>query len=559
MEEQNIARLQVAKVKCLESIEFHTRYFFKKQYGKKYILGEHHAIICEALERVLRGECKRLIINVAPRYGKTELAVKSMISHGLALNPGAKFIHLSYGDAIALDNSESIKDLIESEDYQALFPEVKIKVDSKAKDKWYTTKKGGVLARAAAGQVTGFGAGAVDEEVKEALEESFADDWMVDEGGKLKTRGLTAIEKKMNFQGCIIIDDPIKPEDADMDTIREKVNSRFDSTIRNRVNSRNTPIIIIMQRLHPNDLCGYLQRVDEADKWEVITLPCIKEDGTALWAHRHTIQELEALRKANDVVFERQMMQNPKPKEGLMFPEDELNYFDIINNKLYNFRTGNDNKATANQILIDGTVYGGTLLPTNSILKNSIPKKILGLDLSQPEYIYIPVDPANLGGDDFAGLVTYLYGDKIFVVDVLYNTQGTDINELNIVDMVLKHRAHGVGIEGVFGWAETVQRIRERLDGVGYEGEVRQLKPRTAKHVRITSRSAFIRNHFYFRGDWIDMPQYAKFMRNLTSYKRIQEPGKMNKHDEAPDVCEMGASFFERNFGELWQFGTENN
>jgi hypothetical protein len=125
--------------------------------------------------------------------------------------------------------------------------------------------------------------------------------------------------------------------------------------------------------------------------------------------------------------------------------------------------------------------------------------------------------------------------------------------------MVLKHRAHGVGIEGVFGWAETVQRIRERLDGVGYEGEVRQLKPRTAKHVRITSRSAFIRNHFYFRGDWIDMPQYAKFMRNLTSYKRIQEPGKMNKHDEAPDVCEMGASFFERNFGELWQFGTENN
>jgi hypothetical protein len=559
MEEQNIARLQVAKVKCLESIEFHTRYFFKKQYGKKYILGEHHAIICEALERVLRGECKRLIINVAPRYGKTELAVKSMISHGLALNPGAKFIHLSYGDAIALDNSESIKDLIESEDYQALFPEVKIKVDSKAKDKWYTTKKGGVLARAAAGQVTGFGAGAVDEEVKEALEESFADDWMVDEGGKLRTRGLTAIEKKMNFQGCIIIDDPIKPEDADMDTIREKVNSRFDSTIRNRVNSRNTPIIIIMQRLHPNDLCGYLQRVDEADKWEVITLPCIKEDGTALWAHRHTIQELEALRKANDVVFERQMMQNPKPKEGLMFPEDELNYFDIINNKLYNFRTGNDNKATANQILIDGTVYGGTLLPTNSILKNSIPKKILGLDLSQPEYIYIPVDPANLGGDDFAGLVTYLYGDKIFVVDVLYNTQGTDINELNIVDMVLKHKAHGVGIEGVFGWAETVQRIRERLDGVGYEGEVRQLKPRTAKHVRITSRSAFIRNHFYFRGDWIDMPQYAKFMRNLTSYKRIQEPGKMNKHDEAPDVCEMGASFFERNFGELWQFGTENN
>ena len=81
-----------------------------------------------------------------------------------------------------------------------------------------------------------------------------------------------------DFAGAIIIDDPIKPEDALSDTVRERVNNRFETTIRNRVNSRKTPIIIIMQRLHEHDLCGYLQEI-EPDEWTVITLPCITYDA----------------------------------------------------------------------------------------------------------------------------------------------------------------------------------------------------------------------------------------------------------------------------------------
>jgi hypothetical protein len=99
----------------------------------------------------------------------------------------------------------------------------------------------------------------------------------------LAKNGLDDLDRKLNFGGAIIIDDPVKPDDADSDTLREKVNNRYDSTIKNRVNSRNTPIIVIMQRLHPMDLSGYLQRDDEEDEWEVIELPCIKKDGTALW------------------------------------------------------------------------------------------------------------------------------------------------------------------------------------------------------------------------------------------------------------------------------------
>lgn len=488
--------IAVAKVKCLKSLLWHTRYFFKAQFNRKFVIGEHHEIITNALERVLSGELKRLIINIAPRYGKTELAVKSFISHGLALNPSAKFIHLSYADTLALDNSETVKDIVQSVEYQQLFPSVQIKKDSKAKDKWYTTEGGGVLARAAGGQVTGFGAGRVDDE-------SEYENWIND----IEQNAETFLERKLKFGGAIIIDDPVKPEDADSDTAREKVNSRFDSTIRNRVNSRNTPIIVIMQRLHPNDLAGYLQREGEQDKWEVISLPCIKEDGTALWPFKHTVEELQGMKRANDIVFERQFMQNPKPKAGLLFPEQDLNFFNI------------------NKVALD-----------------------------DPDFTYVPADPANEGGDDFAAAIFKLVGDKIYITDVLYNTDGTDHNEPALVKMILSARAAAAGVEAIFGWKETAERVRAELDAKGYIGEFRLLKPRTNKHSRILNRASFIRNNFYFRSDYQDFPQYAKFMRNLTSYLKIQEAGRGNKHDDAPDLCEMGAVYFEKNFTHLWSY-----
>lgn len=492
MTTEELKEIKVAKYLCQNSLLFHTRYFFKKQYSRRFVIGQHHQKICDALERILNGKSTRLIIEIAPRYGKTELAVKNFIAHALSLNPSSKFIHLSYSDTLALDNSESVKDLVQSEDYQKLFPEVQIKKDSKAKDKWYTTMGGGVLARASAGQVTGFGAGKVDDEDIEFDE--FLDD----------------MDVKKTFGGAIIIDDSIKPEDADQDTVREKVNSRFDSTIRNRVNSRNTPIIVIGQRLHPNDLPGYLQRDEEEDNWEVLSLPCLYTNAQgileALWPFKHTVEELQLMEKANDVVFQRQYQQDPRPKKGLMFPLQELNFYD---------------HAEMQDLLDDA------------------------------EASYMAVDPANLGGDDFAGIVAKLIGNKIYITDAIYNTEGADINEPAVVNMILKEKITNAGVEGVFGWIESVKRIREELVKKGYEGEVRALRPRTGKHTRINTRSSFIRIHFYFRKDYMRLPEYMKFIKNLTAYLKIQTPGLMNKHDEAPDVCEMIAGYYEVNFAHV--------
>ena len=308
---------------CLASQLFFTQYFYKKRNGRKFVVNQHHQIICDALDQVLQGKLTRLIINVAPRYSKTELAVKNFIARGLALNPSSKYIHLTYAAKLALDNSEETRDIVEHPDYQELFPNVKIKLDSKAKDKWYTTAGGGVYAAASGGQVTGFGAGKVDDPDKEELgriqDAQMQDDRLkaAQEEDELNEflqefdRAVSEFNDMGKFGGAIIIDDPIKPEDAYSEIIRARINERFETTIRNRVNSRNTPIIIIQQRVHVNDLSGYLMEV-EPNTWHVIKLPCLKDDGSALWPLKHTVEELQKLNLINGYVFQSQYQQDPQ-------------------------------------------------------------------------------------------------------------------------------------------------------------------------------------------------------------------------------------------------------
>src|SRR5699024_11085437 len=106
---------------CKSSMMNYTRYFFQKTYGRSFVVNDHHVKITKALDDVLMGKITRLIINIAPKYSKTELAVKNFISAGLAINPSAKFIHLSYSDDLALNNSEEVKDLVDSDAYQEIF------------------------------------------------------------------------------------------------------------------------------------------------------------------------------------------------------------------------------------------------------------------------------------------------------------------------------------------------------------------------------------------------------------------------------------------------------
>lgn len=285
---------KVLKVKCENDLLFFTRYLYKENHRRNFIVAPHFVLIANALANVYNGKTKRLIINIPPRYGKTELAVKCFISWCLAKNPQSKFIHLSYSSDLALDNSSQTKEYIESDAFQDIW-ECELKQDAKGKQKWFNKEGGGVYATAAGGAITGFGAG---------------------------------IAESKEFAGAIIIDDPLKPEDALSDVKRNSVNERYNSTIRSRVNDRETPVIVIMQRLHEDDLSGFLLGGGSGEEWTHLCLPALNEINDPLWDEKHSFEELEQIRQANRYNFAGQYMQQPSPEEGGEWRKD---WFTIMN------------------------------------------------------------------------------------------------------------------------------------------------------------------------------------------------------------------------------------
>lgn len=445
-----------------------TRYFFKQQTKRKFIVGEHHKAVCDALDEVLAGKVTKLIINIAPRYGKTELAVKNFIAEGLAINPAARFIHLSYSSTLAMDNSVAIKDIINSDAYKRLFP-ARIKYGSDTKNRWDTEQGGGVYATSTLGQITGFGAGLVENETA----------------------------SKQSFGGAIIIDDPIKPEDALSDVVRERVNRRFETTIRNRVNSRNTPIIIIMQRLHERDLCGYLQNI-EPDEWKVVSLPCVYTDAhgneNALWPFKHTLEELGKIRMANSFVYETQYMQNPTPLEGLMYEH---------------FKTYET-------------------LP----IEAHLPRKKAYIDTADT-------------GEDFLCAICYdEFESGCYVTDILFTNKSMEYTEPATARMLVRNNTQEVIIEANNGGRGFRRNVEANVRTLGnWAMSFRDFTQTANKKVRIFSHSAEVQNMVYFPEGWETMfPQYYSAM---SGYRKEG----VNEHDDAPDATTGMVEMFQTSNG----------
>ena len=275
------------KERCEEDFEFFVRYFFKSQNNRKFVFSYHHHEICKALMQVHRGEITHLMINMPPRYSKTELVVKMFSAWCFAKNPACEFLHLSYSNTLALDNSSAVKSLIQSHEFRQLWP---IELTKTSDENWKTVTGGAFSARSAGGQVTGFGAGKVDD--------------FINGNG---------------FGGAILIDDPIKPSDANSEVMREAVNRNWDETIKSRFNSTRTPCIVIMQRIHEDDFCGMLLK-DTEHHWHKLILPAILDEGTenerALWPEKHTLAQLRAMEQADNYAFQGQMMQRPYKPGG---------------------------------------------------------------------------------------------------------------------------------------------------------------------------------------------------------------------------------------------------
>lgn len=275
------------KSRCEEDFSFFVRFAFKELTGKQFIVSQHHQLIIDALMSVWRGETKYLIINIPPRYGKTELAIKLFSAWCFLKNPSCKFIHLSYSSDLALDNSRAVKETLLSAIFQRFW---KIELTKTSDGTWKTANGGVFMATSTGGQITGFGSGQMDD-----------------------------FQNGNGFCGCTLIDDPLKPEDALSDTVREGINDRWHTTIKSRFNSPRTPCIVIMQRIHEHDFCAMLQEQNEFD-FKVLKLPAILDEGLEterpLWEAKHKMVTLREMRRANPYVFAGQYQQNPKPLGG---------------------------------------------------------------------------------------------------------------------------------------------------------------------------------------------------------------------------------------------------
>ena len=220
-----------------DGIQF-MRYFFALREGNKMIRNWHHYAIEYVLQAVYDCKIDRLIINIAPGYTKTEQAVLNFISRGIALNPRSKYIHTSYSGDLAQENSSKIKQTVQTPEFQELWP-MQTRTDTKGKKRWFTELGGGMMATASGGQITGFRAGRMES----------------------------------GFTGAFINDDPVKPDDAYSNVKRNAINNRFNNTMRSRLAVESVPMINIMQRIHEDDLTGFLLKGGSGDHWHHLVIP----------------------------------------------------------------------------------------------------------------------------------------------------------------------------------------------------------------------------------------------------------------------------------------------
>jgi|GEM_PF-926785 len=302
----------------LSKFENFVDYFFELRYGHKFKWNWHHHLMCSYVDKVVRGEIQYLVVNIPPRYSKTEIWSIFFPAYGFALNAASRFINVSYNQNLTLRNSAFVQDIIKLKEFQELFPKTVLKKRSTAKEEWENIKDGGYKAVSTGMGITGFGAGTI-------------------ESGQ--------------FNGAIIIDDPLKPQDKESDITRPACIDYFKGTLLSRRNNEQVPIVIIMQRLHEEDLSGYCLSDDCHYDFHHLCLPAIAEDEeTVLWNEKHTLSDLQLIRKEMGAEFAGQYEQRPAPAEGGILKDKYWQYFEgepDLEYKIITIDTSEGEKETA--------------------------------------------------------------------------------------------------------------------------------------------------------------------------------------------------------------------
>ena len=226
-----------------------------------FIHGRHHEKMAQAFQRVANGEVKRLIINMPPRHTKSEFASYLLPSWFLGRFPGKKVIQSSHTAELAVGFGRKVRNLVDSDRYKDIFPEVALQSDSKAAGRWSTNYGGDYFAIGVGGAVTGKGA------------------------------------------DLLIIDDPHSEQEATLAEMNPEVYDKtyewYTSGPRQRLQPGGA-IVVVMTRWSKKDLTGQVLKAAaqrSGEEWEVIEFPAILPSGKALWPEFWKLEELEALRQ----------------------------------------------------------------------------------------------------------------------------------------------------------------------------------------------------------------------------------------------------------------------
>jgi predicted phage terminase large subunit-like protein len=301
---------QELKAQLLGSLLLFTQVFYKIRTGREFEISEpigrqsHHIIICRELTLVFDLKTNRLLINVPPGHGKSELMIH-FIAWALAHYPDCQFLYISYSHELAAKHTYTIKQIIELPLYRKLFG-VEIKRDSSAKDDFKTAQGGAVKAFGSSGGITG------------------------------QDAGLPNLDR---FSGAVVMDDMHKPDEVHSDTIREKVKLNYADTIEPRPRGPNVPILFIGQRLHEDDLPASFLNGDDGYDWRKVILKGLDDAGNALHPKVMPKEKLLILEKKRPYVFAAQQQQNPQPAGGGIFKEKWFIKLDESPNILATFLT----------------------------------------------------------------------------------------------------------------------------------------------------------------------------------------------------------------------------
>ena len=257
----------------------------------------HINTICTALERVVCGDISRLIINVPPSSGKTFLSVINFMAWSLGNFPDSQFIHLSYTKGIAAKNSNLCRWLMMSKEYQEIFPDVRLRKDSKAKHEFHTEQGGFVYAAGFDGTITGYHAG-----------KKHTDD----------------------FRGAIIFDDAHKIGEAQSKIRREHVIDNYYQNVPSRVNRPTTPIVGIGQRSHAEDLYGVLLAEENGKKWKHISIPVLDENDKSFYENDFPAAQYITMREKFPYIFYSQFQQHPTILGGNLIKTDFFVRYSVL-------------------------------------------------------------------------------------------------------------------------------------------------------------------------------------------------------------------------------------